>query len=68
MAKIFHSVEELIGHTPLFHLETNAQTGAKLLVKLEFLNPGGSIKDRAALSMIQDAETQGRLSSPCPTP
>lgn len=62
MAKIFHSVEELIGHTPLFHLETNAQTGAKLLVKLEFLNPGGSIKDRAALSMIQDAETQGRLS------
>lgn len=61
MAKIFHSVEELIGHTPLFHLETNAQTGAKLLVKLEFLNPGGSTKDRAALSMIQNAESQGRL-------
>lgn len=61
MAKIYHSVEELIGHTPLFHLETNTQTGAKLLVKLEFLNPGGSIKDRAALSMIQDAEAQGRL-------
>lgn len=61
MAKIYHSVEELIGHTPLFHLETNAQTGAKLLVKLEFLNPGGSIKDRAALSMIQNAEAQGRL-------
>ena len=32
-----------------FHLETNEQTGAKLLVKLEFLNPGGSIKDRACL-------------------
>ena len=62
MAKIFHHVEELIGHTPLFHLETNPQTGAKLLVKLEFLNPGGSIKDRAALAMIQDAEAQGRLS------
>ncbi len=61
MAKIFHSVEELIGHTPLFHLETNAQTGAKLLVKLEFQNPGGSTKDRAALSMIQNAESQGRL-------
>ena len=61
MAKIFHTVEELIGGTPLFHLETNEQTGAKLLVKLEFLNPGGSIKDRAALSMIQDAEAQGRL-------
>ena len=61
MPKIFHTVEELIGGTPLFHLETNEQTGAKLLVKLEFLNPGGSIKDRAALSMIQDAEAQGRL-------
>lgn len=61
MSKIFHTVEELIGGTPLFHLETNEQTGAKLLVKLEFLNPGGSIKDRAALSMIQDAEAQGRL-------
>ena len=61
MAKIFHTVEELIGGTPLFHLETNDQTGAKLLVKLEFLNPGGSTKDRAALSMIQDAEAQGRL-------
>ena len=61
MAKIFHTVEELIGNTPLFHLETNEQTGAKLLVKLEFLNPGGSTKDRAALSMIQDAEAQGRL-------
>ena len=58
MPKIFHTVEELIGGTPLFHLETNEQTGAKLLVKLEFLNPGGSIKDRAALSMIQDAEAQ----------
>ena len=61
MPKIFHTVEELIGGTPLFHLETNEQTGAKLLVKLEFLNPGGSTKDRAALSMIQDAESQGRL-------
>ena len=61
MAKLFHTVEELIGHTPLFHLETNAQTRARLLVKLEFLNPGGSTKDRAALSMIQDAEDKGRL-------
>ena len=61
MAKIYRSVEELIGGTPLFHLETNPQTGARLLVKLEFLNPGGSTKDRAALSMILDAEEQGRL-------
>ena len=61
MAKLYHTVEELIGSTPLFHLETNSQTGAKLLVKLEFLNPGGSTKDRAALSMILDAEAQGKL-------
>lgn len=61
MAKIYHKVEELIGGTPLFHLETNAQTGARLLVKLEFLNPGGSIKDRAALSMVRKAEEQGLL-------
>ena len=61
MAKLYHTVEELIGSTPLFHLETNPQTGAKLLVKLEFLNPGGSTKDRAALSMILDAEAQGKL-------
>ena len=61
MAKIYQKVEELIGGTPLFHLETNAQTGARLLVKLEFLNPGGSIKDRAALSMVRKAEEQGLL-------
>lgn len=61
MAKIVHTVEELIGNTPLFHLETNPQTGARLLVKLEFLNPGGSTKDRAALSMVCNAEERGLL-------
>lgn len=61
MPKIFHTVEELIGNTPLFHLETNPQTGARLLVKLEFLNPGGSTKDRAALSMVRNAEERGLL-------
>ena len=61
MAKIVHTVEELIGNTPLFHLETNPQTGARLLVKLEFLNPGGSTKDRAALSMVRNAEERGLL-------
>lgn len=63
MPKIFHTVEELIGGTPLFHLETNPQTGARLLVKLEFFNPGGSTKDRAALSMVRNAEERGLL---CP--
>lgn len=61
MAKIVHTVEELIGNTPLFHLETNPQTGARLLVKLEFFNPGGSTKDRAALSMVRNAEERGLL-------
>ena len=61
MAKIVHTVEELIGNTPLFHLETNPQTGARLLVKLEFLNPGGSTKDRAALSMVRNTEERGLL-------
>lgn len=61
MPKIFHTVEELIGGTPLFHLETNPQTGARLLVKLEFFNPGGSTKDRAALSMVRNAEERGLL-------
>lgn len=61
MAKIVHTVEELIGNTPLFHLETNPQTGARLLVKLEFLNPGGSTKDRTALSMVRNAEERGLL-------
>lgn len=61
MPKIVHTVEELIGNTPLFHLETNPQTGARLLVKLEFLNPGGSTKDRAALSMVCNAEERGLL-------
>ena len=63
MAKIVHTVEELIGNTPLFHLETNPQTGARLLVKLEFLNPGGSTKDRAALSMVCNAEERGLLAT-----
>ena len=61
MPKIVHTVEELIGNTPLFHLETNPKTGARLLVKLEFLNPGGSTKDRAALSMVCNAEERGLL-------
>lgn len=61
MSRIFTSVEQLIGNTPLFHIETVANTKAKLLAKLEYLNPAGSIKDRAALSMILAAEEQGAL-------
>ena len=61
MSHYYTSVEQLIGNTPLFLVETNAATGARLLAKLEYLNPAGSVKDRTALSMIQDAEERGLL-------
>jgi cysteine synthase A len=55
---ICKSVDELIGRTPIFAFD---EGGAQVLVKLEFKNPGGSIKDRAALAMINDAEKSGKL-------
>ncbi len=61
---IFNSITELIGNTPLFKPENYMRAHgccANLLLKLEYLNPAGSIKDRAALSMIEDAEKSGRL-------
>lgn len=64
MAGIVHSIDELVGHTPLMELdrfERQQQCGAHLLAKLEFFNPTGSVKDRAALSMIQAAEASGHL-------
>jgi len=65
MGRIFENTTELIGHTPLmkinnFMKETKSDT-AVILAKLEYLNPAGSVKDRAALSMIEDAEKQGIL-------
>lgn len=52
----------LIGNTPMIRLRTLSEsTGCQILAKCEFLNPGGSIKDRAALAIIQDAESSGRL-------
>ena len=64
MAKIYKSVDEIIGSTPLLeltHLEEFYSLKAKIYAKLEFLNPGGSIKDRAAKNMIDDAEAKGIL-------
>ncbi|MCI2048629.1 MAG: cysteine synthase A [Lachnospiraceae bacterium] len=65
MADIKENVSELIGHTPLLHAANYEKkagvTGAKILVKLEYLNPAGSVKDRIALAMIEDAEKSGRL-------
>jgi cysteine synthase len=56
------SILELIGNTPLLHLRRyQPQGGAEIYAKLEFLNPGGSVKDRAALGMIEAAEKTGRL-------
>ena len=64
MANIISSVSQLVGHTPLIHLsatEKKEGLSARLLAKPEFLNPGGSVKDRVALSMIEDAESKGLL-------
>ncbi len=62
--RIFHSVDELIGRTPIIELkniEKTLELKGRLLAKLEYLNPTGSVKDRAALSMINEAEKEGRL-------
>ena len=64
MAKIYGSMAEMIGHTPLLEVkavEAKEKLAARLLVKLEYLNPAGSVKDRAAKSMIEDAEERGLL-------
>ena len=64
MGRVYNSVEEIIGHTPLMELnslEKKLGLEAKILAKLEYLNPAGSIKDRAAKSMIDDAEARGLL-------
>ena len=62
MSKIANTLTELIGGTPLLRLQhLEADTQAEVLVKLEFFNPGGSVKDRIGFSMIQAAEEQGLL-------
>ncbi|MBR7187717.1 MAG: cysteine synthase A, partial [Clostridia bacterium] len=64
MARIYTSMEQLIGHTPLLELtHTEAADGlaARVLAKLESLNPAGSAKDRVAAAMIDDAEARGLL-------
>lgn len=64
MGKIYTSVDQLIGGTPLLELcriEKKYNLKAKLLAKLEYLNPAGSVKDRVAKSMIDDAEKRGLL-------
>ena len=58
-----HSILSAIGNTPLVELsKLNPNPKVKILAKLEYLNPGGSIKDRIALYMIEEAEKSGLLS------
>ena len=64
MRKIFTSADQLIGKTPLLelvHLEKELGLQAKILAKLEYFNPAGSVKDRIAKAMIDDAESKGLL-------
>ena len=61
MSKIYTSADQLIGHTPLLeltHIEKNNGLEAKVLAKLEYLNPAGSVKDRIAKAMLDDAEAK----------
>ena len=64
MKKIAKQLTDLVGNTPLMELSNyNKSKGlkARLIVKLESFNPAGSVKDRVALAMIEDAETSGLL-------
>ena len=64
MSKIYTSIDQLIGHTPLLELvriEKHFNLSAKILAKLEYFNPAGSVKDRIAKAMIDDAEAAGKL-------
>ena len=64
MAKIYTSADQLVGHTPLLeltHLEAKYNLKAKVLAKLEYFKPAGSVKDRIAKQMLDDAEAAGKL-------
>ena len=64
MSKIYKSADELIGHTPLLEfsrIESAHKLQAKVIAKLEYFNPAGSVKDRIAKAMIEEAERAGKL-------
>ena len=64
MSKVYVSADQLIGHTPLLeltHIEKETGAGARIVAKLEYFNPAGSVKDRVAKAMIDDAEKRGVL-------
>lgn len=62
MSKVYDNITELIGNTPLIKLNKLNDTEALIILKLESFNPGGSVKDRISLSMIEAAEREGRIS------
>src|SRR5436309_15311398 len=60
--EVFESILELVGNTPIIRLnKISRELPATLLVKMESLNPGGSVKDRVGISMLEDAERKGLL-------
>ena len=64
MPKVYTSIDQLVGRTPLLELtriESAHQLQAKILAKLEYFNPAGSVKDRVAKALIDDAESSGKL-------
>ena len=62
MSKQYHNILDLIGNTPLVEIrKLNPNNAVKILAKLEGANPGGSVKDRTALHMIEEAEKRGEL-------
>ena len=64
MSKIYTSADQLIGKTPLLeltHIEQAEKLEARVLAKLEYFNPAGSVKDRIAKAMIDEAEAKGQL-------
>lgn len=70
MAKIYNNITELIGKTPLVELRKYSQLrGLKkpVIAKVEFFNPGGSVKDRIALAMVEAAEHDGKLKKALPS-
>ena len=64
MSNIYKTADELIGRTPLLeltHIEKSLALNARIIAKLEYFNPAGSVKDRIAKAMIDDAEASGKL-------
>jgi cysteine synthase A len=61
MNKIYNNILELVGKTPLVRINNINDTEAEIIGKVEFFNPGGSVKDRIALAMIEAAEKKGLI-------